>query len=270
MTHYKKSTHNGVTAGSNKLLFLNCIQGASAFKLGRILCCYRNIYWYAHNDNGFVPWKFHNPRTDGESTLLEAQYSKYHFDRLVKNDHNDRRVYVPIVGSKIEKYWDNTNWINRWEELMSTIEIPSPDKYLLFIVHDSPKYLRNLFPRSYIINLISDPVTATNRHLKTSANYRIDYQFENQRPDYKSTWVQQSEKLLEINPNATERDLWIYTNNSNEEEYEQYMYKVQTEMNLRNKSEHKFANLTMSWDTFDPYTLEETFGKINDNFKKLL
>lgn len=270
MTHLQNITQNGVTAGSNKLLFLNCIQGASAFRLGRVLSCYRNIYWYAHNDNGAVPWKFHNPKTDPESTVLEAEFSKYHFDRLVKNDHNDRRVYIPIIGSKIEKYWDNTDWVKRWEQLMSNIEIPQPNKYLLFIVHDSPEYLRRLFPRSFIFNLISDSVNATNRHLKTSANYRIDYQFEGQRPDYKSKWVQQAEKLLAINPNATERDLWIFNNNSNEQEYEKYMYKVQEEMNQTNFNQRKFANITTTWNDFDPYELEATFGKINDNFNKLL
>ena len=233
MTHLTNIMQNGAKIEKYKLLFINCIQGAGAFRLGRVLSCSENVYWYAHNDNGQTPWEFHDPDTDPESTLLEAEFSRFHFDRLVKNDQNDRRVYIPIVGSKIEKYWDNRNWIHRWYELMSNIEIPEPEKYLLFIVHDSPKYLREIFPDSFIFNLIADPVIATKRHFNTSANYRIDYQFEGQRPDYKSKWVLQSEELLAINPNATERDLWMYVNNATEQEYQTHMYTIQRKNNIQ-------------------------------------
>lgn len=270
MTHYKRIIQNGAIVGTNNLLLLNCIQGASAFRLGRLLCCYENVYWYKHNDNGQYPWTFHNPKTDDESLLLESEFSQYHFDRLLRNDQDDRRVFVPMVGSKIERYWGNTNWIYRWVDIMSKLDFPEPDKYLIIIVHDSPQYLRKIFPDSFIFNLISNPDVATQRHLKTSANYRINYQFEGQRPDYKTEWVERIESLLTINPDATDKELWMYNNKSTEEEYETHMYKIQRQLNDKNLSESKFANITTTWDEFDPYKLETTFGKINDNFNKLL
>jgi len=253
--------------GNYNLLFINCIQGANGFRLGRVLSCYEHVYWYAHTDNGMTPWEF---TTDPESTVYEANFAECHFDRLLENDHMGDRVYIPMVGSKIEKYWDNDEWINRWYEIMSNRIIPEPDKYLPFIVHDSPSYLRKIFPNCYIFNLISDPVVATKWHFQTSSNYRIDYTFEGQRPDYKSKWVQQIEEMLAINPKATQKDLWMHTNNGTEQEYENYVYRIQEENNQRNLAEASAADITTTWADFDILALQTVFGKIHENYKLLI
>lgn len=248
---------NGAATIDYKLLIITGLQGSGVHRLGRIMSCYENVHWYAHTDNGETPWTFST--TD---KVKEAGFSKYHYDRIIADNN-----YLPLIGSRIEKYWDNDGWISNWYKIMSQFDLPNT--YLTYIVHDSPKYLRELFPNSFIVNLITSPEYATARHLATSAKFRINYILENQLPSYESKWVKSRNQMLLINPNATVSELWCYTNAAS---YDEYVNTILTENHTLNKKyidEQEYADVTTSWDTFDPLTYERYFGRIDINYKSL-
>lgn len=248
---------NGATSISSKLLIINALQGAGGYRLGRIFSCHANVYWYSHPDNGKTPWSFGT--TDH---VREAAFSKYHYDRIIADE-----TYLPLIGSRIAKYWDNDKWINNWYHLMSQFVLPN--KYLTYIVHDSPQYLRTLFPDSFIVNLISDPAHATMRHLATSARFRIDYVMERQLPDYHSAWVKDRDNLLSVCPDATEADLWAYRHNKIIDQYPAAVLAMNQTAHAVNIEQQAYADLNLDWDTLDPYQHEKYFGKI-DNYHKIL
>ena len=43
--------------GAN-LLIINSLQGGGGHRLGRIFSCFHDVYWYAHDNNGWKPWEF--------------------------------------------------------------------------------------------------------------------------------------------------------------------------------------------------------------------
>jgi len=249
---------NGAVNTNYNLLIINSLPGSGGHRLGRIFSCYDSVHWYSHDCNGDYPWTFKK-----NDTVKEAEFSKYHYDRILK-DH----VYVPTIGGRIKKYWDNEFWFRNWHRIMSNL--PLPNGYLTFIVHDNPKYLRRLFPESIIVNLISNPEEASERHLNTSANYRIDYKLKGQLPNYRSKWVKARDELLKINPNATEKDIWMYQNNSS---YQDYCKHIKIEIQKKNELnilEKSYADITLSWYNFDPLKYQEILGPINENYNLLL
>lgn len=241
-------------SGAN-LLIINSLQGGGGHRLGRIFSCFENVYWYAHVNNGMHPWEFAQ-----NDKIKEAQFSKMHYDRLLPDG-----TMVPLIGSRIEKYWDNEDWYHNWEKIISTLTLPS--QYITYVVHDSPQYLRRLFPKSFIVNLISDPVVATHHHLRTSGNFRIDFKHKGQRPDYDSEWVMAQKKLLQINPDATEKDLWEYRYDMN---YEAGMLELNEYYNSINISEKKYSDITLYHETLDPLKYENQLGKLNVNYERLM
>jgi len=240
-----------------RILIINSIQGGGGHRLGRIFSCYENIYWYSHPNNGLTPWTF---ATNGK--LKEAAFSKYHYDRILEDG-----TRIPLIGSRIEKYWGNDDWLANWKQLMANIILP--DKFITFVVHDSPTYLRRLFPRSVIVNLLSnDTDYATDRHMETSANFRIDYKFEGQIPKYKSKWVRTRDALLELNKDVTEKEAWSFMHP--DQNYYEHMLKFNKESNTKNFIERKDADYTITWQTFQPDYFQEHFGKIDNNYRNLI
>lgn len=232
--------------------------GGRGYRLGRILSCYEKVYWYSHPDNGWYPWTFATT-----NVIKEIDFSKYHYDRILPDD-----TYLPLIGSRIEKYWDNEDWLDNWHELMAKINLPAG--YLTYVVHDSPAYLRKRFPKSIIFNLIGDPSKATDHHMNTSANFRIDYLLENQIPSYRSNWVRVRDELLLINPDAREKDLWLYKYGGTVNDYRQSVLESNMCANQRNLDEQSFSNVTVSLDSFDPVAYENILGKIHERYITLL
>ena len=250
---------NGVKIIKNyKILIINTTQGSGGHRLGRIISCFDNVHWYSHPNNGIYPWKFSTTRE-----IAEIFFTKYHYDRILPDNS-----VIPLIGSRIEKYWDNQRWFDNWHKIMETKSLP--DEYLTIVVHDSPQYLRNLFPTSLIVNLLEDPVTATERHLALSVNYRINYKFKDQIPAYKSKWVLLKDELLKINPSATEKDLWIYKNNSNENDYKKAtLEEIQDKYN-KNIKEQDYADITLRWETFNLREHEQLLGNLDLKYKELI
>lgn len=250
---------NGVRIIKNyKILIINATPGAGSHKLGRIISCFDNIYWYSHPWNGNQPWE-----VSIVNEIKEIYFSKYHYDRVLPDDS-----VIPLIGSRIEKYWDNRGWFNNWYKIMETLSLP--DKYLVIVAHDSPQMLRDLFPTSLIVNLLEDPAISAKRHLALSMKYRIDYKLKNQIPTYKSKWVLLRDDLLKINPAATEKDLWMYTNNSNENEYKKtILEEIEHNYNI-NITEQEFADINVCWETFNPRKYEYLLGKLNPAYEELM
>ena len=48
----------------NNLLFISFEQGGGGHKIGRVLSCLPNVYWYSHKDNGINPWNVHFIHTE--------------------------------------------------------------------------------------------------------------------------------------------------------------------------------------------------------------
>jgi len=239
----------------NNLLIINSLQGSGGHRLGRIFSCYEKVYWYSHPNNGTHPWTFAE-----NSHIKEAGFSRFHYDRLLPDGS-----CIPLIGSRIRKYWDSEEWFNNWKILVSNLLLTS--QFYTIVVHDSPKYLRQMFKDSYIISLLSDPTESAKRHMSTSANFRIDFKMTNQRPKYESDWVKKANLLLASNPSATEKDLWEQYNSGN---YYDYVLQKTKESNELNKTEALYSNATVSWDTIDFNLLTDHFGKLDDNYKKLL
>lgn len=258
MTPLKTREMSGAAHINSKLLIINSLSGGMGHRLGRIMSCYDKVHWYSHPNNGYHPWEFAS--TDA---VRESAFSKYHYDRILPDGK-----HLPLIGSRIEKYWDNKYWLENWYDLISVMDLP--DGYLTYVVHDSPMYVRDRFPESIIINLIGDPMSATKRHMATSAKFRIDYAMDDQLPRYRSEWVKTRDRLLVSNPSATVEDLWIYSNGGTSEDYEAYVLASNRDANLRNIDESAFANITVEWDSFDPNSHVDLLGAIDERYAMLM
>lgn len=247
-----------MVAISSRLLLINCLQGSGGHRLGRIFSCHADVYWYSHVDNGMHPWLF--AQTD---EVKEAHFSKYHYDRILPDGS-----YLPLIGSRIAKYWSDDAWLDNWHQIMSRLDLP--DGYLTYVVHDSPLYLRDRFPLSTIVNLLSDPIETTDRHLQTSANFRISYRLRNQVPDYKSAWVEARDQLLATNPSATERDLWCHMHNRPTNEYPAAVLDCNRLAATRNLEERDFADINVSWVDFKPSDHTDRFGPVDQRYHTLM
>lgn len=243
---------------SSKLLIINSLSGGGGFRLGRILSCHEKVYWYSHPDNGSQPWTF--ATTDA---VKETAFSRYHYDRILPDG-----TYLPLIGSRIEKYWDNEGWLENWHATMRGMDLPAG--YLTYIVHDSPAYLRKRFPDSLIFNLIGDANLATKRHMMTSANFRIDYAMDGQLPTHKSEWVKDRDALLARNPTATVKDLWMYKHGGTLDDYEACVFDSNKAANIRNMEERSFADVTLEWDSVDPSIHTGILGRIDERYETLM
>jgi hypothetical protein len=76
--------------------------------------------------------------------------------------------------------------------------------------------------------------------------------------------------LLKINPAATEKDLWMYTNNNNENEYKKtILEEIEHNYNI-NITEQEFADINVCWETFNPRKYEYLLGKLNPAYEELM
>jgi hypothetical protein len=234
---------------TDKLLFVLANQGAGGYKLGRIIACLDNVYWYSNELNGNNPYNvFYNNIVNGKNI------SPYHFDRLYNN------INLPVIGERLERYFNLSDYdlvYSRWNEYMNTIE--GLDKilnnnYLLYVLHENPSTILSRFPNSKIINLIDSDINfVVDRYIETTALFPICINNIIPAPWYNTLFNQKLIKLCKICSNPTYRDYWAYItyNTKYFTEYEiQYRKYVSSIVQPREELVHKNV-LNITWDSMD-------------------
>lgn len=235
---------------SQNFLFILASPGAGGHRLGRIISCINNVYWYTHTKNGEKPWDvFFNNSVSGKSI------SQYHYDRLVGEMGS-----VPLVGERIERWWnieDHNNFYNNvWAKEIIKFQKILEDQYIHWVLHDVPENLLTRFPNSKIISLIDNDVRAVaNRHIATTSKFPCYYHHSNLKPSYLNEHASMATALHNIKPDATERDLWIFKNykvSANyEKDYEESVYnKILTDNAVRNSFEDP-RHKKITWESLD-------------------
>lgn len=260
---------------SEYLLFICATPGNGGHRLGRIISCFDNVYWYSHPNNGKDPSDiFYNEVVKGKSI------SPYHYDRLTEIS------MIPLVGERIEKYWheEDYDYFYRvvWNELITeagAADIIIQKKYLTWIIHDDPNYIRSRFPNSKIINLIDNDIDqVVNRYLKTTAYFPASIDNPKTKPYYQTIYATQLEKIKQVNKKPTLRDMWAWVNY---EKYffddimlPQYFLEIKKEISDLNLKKTKAYNnmLNINWETLNIDNLKNFLNasNIDHNYIKLL
>lgn len=255
---------------SNKLLFVLANQGSGGHRLGRIISCLNNVYWYSNELNGKNPYDvFYNNIVNGKNI------SPYHFDRLYNG------VNLPVVGERLERYYELLDYdqvYSLWNDYMNTI--PDLDNvltnnYLLYVLHENPSNILKRFPNSKIINLIDIDINfVVNRYIETTALFPICINNIIPKPWYNNLFNQQLIELREICDNPTYRDYWAYINYNTIylKNYElQYRKYVEEIIQPREELIHKSVlNITWSSINMDELMKFTKSMSIDENYKLLI
>jgi hypothetical protein len=260
---------------SDKLLFICASPAASGYRLGRIVSCIDNVYWYRNKRNGDVPYNtFYSEDVKGKSI------SQYHYDRRTKTN------MIPLVGERIEKYWKNEDinyyYSTVWTRMMDVSgakEIIDQGKFISWIIHDNPKSILNRFPNCKVINLIDDDIgSVATRYLETTALFPAKLENKNIKPTYYNEYAESLINLQKLNADPTYRDLWAWEKYKIEKYHDslanEYYRQIFNELTVLN-SLKKIIDpkcLTVSWSTF---RIEEVLKFLNSkdidiNYKILL
>lgn len=261
---------------SDRLLFVVASAGGGGHKLGRIISCIDNVYWYLDKDtNGLNPWDIFYTNLIKGKTI-----SPYHFDRTIG------KHVIPLIGERAECYWNKDDidvfYKKIWTTAMETAgasKIIETGKYLLWVLHDTPQYLISRFPNSKIINLIDENIDIViDRYLKTTALFPITINNKNIKPDYINDYACKLKELKEINPAPSYRDFWSWDFHSEpvyiDELYLEYRKYVSSMLSVqyqhRIKENPKYINIT--WDNLNiDFIVNYLNAKsINKNYIKLL
>lgn len=254
---------------SDKLLFIVANPGAGGHRLGRIISCLDNVYWYSHVNNGINPWDASN-----NDIVAGKNISKYHYDRLI----ND--TMVPLVGHRIERYWDSADFDHYYRlwtsgmELSGANDIINSGQYISWVLHDQPDVLRNRFPNCKIIHL-KDPENVLDRFMQTTALFPIHIRNIQYKPSYHSFFGADIEHLLKYNSNPSHRDYWAWTIHGEpfysivyDKEYRDYI-----DLRLKGNGQMDIPGvLNTSWDILDIESIKSYLqsNSIDDNFKSLV
>ena len=261
---------------SDHLLFVVASAGAGGHRLGRIVSCIDNVYWYADaKTNGLNPWDIFS------TNLVKGKdISPYHFDRLTPKN------VVPLIGERVEHYWLdkdlNLYYKQNWVEAMNLAgadNIIDSGKYLLWVLHDTPQYLLSRFPKSKIINLIDTNVDATiDRYIATTALFPITINNKSIKPNYQNDYAMNLDNLRKINPTPTYRDFWSWSNHQIpfystkfDLEYKKYVSSMILQQHAeRIKENPEYINVT--WDDLNVRDIIKYLGanSIDENYIKLL
>lgn len=231
-----------IVSESPNLLFILANAGAGGHRLGRIISCIDNVYWYSSENNGINPWDiFFDDIVSGKNI------SPFHYDRLINNKQ------VPLVGERIEKWWKETDvdyfYKNIWYNEFLTRDFSDilEQNYLHWILHDTPGSLLSRFPNAKIISLIDDDVMLiTKRYIETTAKFPAYLKLANLKPDYLNDYAKIIEELKTIKETPTEYDVWAY--HKNNRSYEEYVYNM---LDLKNRQRIAFSHpnhLKISWE----------------------
>jgi hypothetical protein len=247
---------------NNNYLFVLANQGAGGHRLGRLVSCFNNVYWYSSAHNGVNPWDiFFDNKVTGKSI------SAYHYDRTVDNKT------LPIVGERILKWWDrkdykkfyNTVWTNE----IKKITIPK-NIFMHWVLHDTPEEIHEVFPQAKIVSLIDTDIDlVADRYMETTANFPCAINHFNLKPPYKNQYATNIDALV----NPTEQELWFHTNkNSTQQDYINY---IKENLTLLNNARQSYTNknyITVTWDTLNLDNLKNFLNAdtINHHYTKLL
>lgn len=243
-------------------LFILANQGAGGHRLGRIISCLDNVYWYSSKHNGIDPWDLFL-----DEAVTGKLISQYHYDRTIGNST------LPIIGERILKWWnfeDHKNfYTTTWLTEFNKLSLPS-NMLIHWVLHDSPQDLHKIFPQAKIISLIdTDLDIVTNRYMQTTAKFPCAIKHFNLKPSYKNDYATLLEKL----GNPTEEELWFYVNsNYTRDDYFNHIKENLTLLNnVRQSYTHK-NYLTVNWETLDIDIIKMFLDSknINPYYKNLL
>ncbi len=253
---------------SSNYLFILCNPGAGGHRLGRIISCIDNVYWYSNPKNGINPWNiFFTDAVSGKNI------SPYHYDRLVGEDH------VPLVGERIERWWSSNDldyfYKDVWAKEIEKFQPLLKTQYIHWVLHDSPADILSRFPNAKIIALVDTDIDAVvDRYLETTAKFPCYYHHKNLKPNYLNDHAISVIDLVEkTDHTATEKDLWFFThNNKSDKDYRRFVRnKLTKENNIRDKfCDSRYIKIT--WQTFNISQVIEFLKatSVADNYKKLL
>lgn len=208
----------------NKFIIISFENGGGGHKLGRILCCLPDVYWYSHEWNGKHPWNVHFTETG----IKQRYVSRFHFDRLTPNG------MIPPTHDYVEKFipdadeYYSKHYMPAFERTGGT-EIIKTHRMVL-VSHALPGTLLDRFPEATILNIVDDADTIAERYLKTTALFPAHL---------KLKWIdgentEYGRKLQtiaeQVGKGFTVRDVWAYDKYSKgyddtlETEYRQFVF----------------------------------------------
>jgi hypothetical protein len=262
---------------SDKLIFVLANPGSGGYRLGRIVCCFDNVYWYETQNNGTHPWSlFFSDKIYGKNITPN------HFDRTTKHSN------IPLLGERIEKFWKSEDlekfYTVKWTAVMARAkadEIINQGKSIVWVLHDYPEYLLSRFPNAKIINLIDTNLEETiDRYLETTALFPIIINTIRLKPTKgsHSEYTAALYSLSRVKKTPTYRDFWAweYKNNSvytddMKDEYREYVSSlIYKRHKITNVESNRYLNV--SWNTLDIQKIKEFIGatNIDENYVNLL
>jgi hypothetical protein len=253
-----------IVSDSANLLFILANAGAGGHRLGRIISCIDDVYWYSSENNGINPWDiFFDDVVSGKNI------SPFHYDRLINNKQ------VPLLGERIEKWWEEKDvdyfYKNIWSREFYNFNDILEKNYIHWILHDTPDTLISRFPNAKIIALIDDDVgLVTKRYIETTASFPVNLKLSNLRPDYLNDYANIVEELKKHKEVPTEYDVWAADNHN--ESYEEYVYNM---LDSKNQKRLEFSHpnyLKISWKYLYLTNILNFLGSknIHMNYKKLI
>ena len=250
-------------------LFILANPGAGGHRLGRMISCFNNVYWYSAGRNGYDPWDVYV-----HDKVVGKNISEYHYDRYVKE------FQVPIVGERIEQYWHEED-VDKFYHSIWSKQIRNPEfmkiieqKYLHWILHDLPDNLLKRFPNCKIIALIDTDKTSTvKRYVETTANFPAYVRHRGLMPEYATQRRLQLEELHSKNNSATEKDFWFYCNPGATDK--DFLTHIKNKLNNDNLARKEFKSpqyMTVTWKNLNVEKIKNFIGadSINENYKTLL
>jgi hypothetical protein len=210
----------------DKFIIISFENGGGGHKLGRILCCLPDIYWYSHPSNGIRPWNVHFTHTD----IRQRRISKFHFDRItpagmLPPTHDYIKNFIPDEDEYYEKHYMPAF------EKAGGLDILKTHK-LLLVSHALPETLLTRFPKAVVLNVVDDADQIAERYLKTTALFPAHLKLkwiDGENTDY-------GRKLQtiadHIGKDFTVRDVWAYNRyqtkytNDLDDEYREHVFEV--------------------------------------------
>lgn len=260
---------------SDKLIFVLASPAGGGYRLGRIICCFDNVFWYEAIRNGKYPWRiFSSDQVKGKNI------SPYHFDRRTATN------MIPLLGERIERFWnkDDINWLynQNWSSEMEAAgarEILSSGKSLVWVLHDTADYLLDRFPNAKIINLYDENIdTVIVRYLTTTALFPISIENTKLKPNYENEHLLSINALQKINPSPTYRDFWVWEQKGIakfetrfENEYKDFISSMLIDQHhKRTIKSPKY--LSVSWDNLDIDAIKNfiSASSVNENYISLV
>ncbi len=188
----------------NKFIFVSFEPGGGGHRLGRVISCLPDVYWYSDTNNGINPWNVHFT----ETSIMQRKVSRCHFDRLVPKGmlpptHDYIKDFIPDADEYYAQYF------NPQFERMGGPEILKT-QHLVYCTHAMPHEITERFTNAKVLNIIDDPLQVAVRYMKTTSLF----------PAYlKCKWLdgentEHGKKLARVaedfGKGFTVRDLWCY------------------------------------------------------------